>query len=286
MARLLSGLFVLFALASATGCGSNPPGEVAAPQPVPEGGSAFQPEACGEIIGRVTWAGTPPDVPPISAIVPAKDGSGHATQLLTPPNAPHIDRTTYALEGAVIFLRGVDPARARPWDLPPVSVEYRNLQIVVKQGERTGRTGFVRRGGTVTASSAEPRFHVLRGRGAAFFALPFPESNKPLTRTLDTIGRVELTDAAGYYWQAAEVFVCEHPYYAVTDIAGRFRFERVPAGTYELVAWQPNWVVTETERNPETTLPSRLIYAPPLETTRALTVDAGHTELANLTLPK
>ena len=43
-------------------------------------------------------------------------------------------------------------------------------------------------------------------------------------------GRFELTSAAGYYWQSADLFVCDHPYYAVSDGTGRFQFTQVPAG--------------------------------------------------------
>ena len=138
----------------------------------------------------------------------------------------------------------------------------------------------------MTMQSAEPVFHVLRGRGAAFFALPFPEPDMPLARTFDACGRVALSSAAGFYWQSAELFVCDHPYYALTDADGRFHFTQVPAGPYDLVAWHPNWVVARTERNPESGLPSRLHYAPPLESSRPVGVSAGRTTLANLTLPQ
>ena len=55
---------------------------------------------------------------------------------------------------------------------------------------------------------------------------------------------------------------------------------------YDLVAWHPNWEVVRTERNPETGQPSRLVYAPPLETSRPAAVVRGRPTLANLTLSK
>ena len=36
-------------------------------------------------------------------------------------------------------------------------------------------------------------------------------------------------------WMTALVRVMEHPYYAVTDLAGAFRIENIPAGNYEVV---------------------------------------------------
>ncbi len=289
MSRCLFGLFAPFAL-FATGCGSEPPAVAGAPQnstPTSNKPSDFQPGACGKVTGFVTWTGAAPDVPPVTDVRPRADGNGLETRTLTPPYAPRIDRFTHALGGAVVYLREVNPARAKPWDLPPVTVEIRDSQIVVKQGDRpTTRVGFVRRGEAVKLQSSEPVFHVLRGRGATFFALPFPDADKPLERQFDTFGRIELTSAAGFPWHAADLFVCDHPYYTVSEADGRYQFTQVPEGTYDLVVWHPNWAVTAKERNPETGLVNRIVYGPPLENSRPVEVTPGRTSLANLTLPK
>lgn len=288
MARPLLFLMVLAALLAA-GCGSESPVDARTPthsELTPNAPSAFDPSTCGKLTGLLSWVGPIPEVTPITYMSPAREGAGYSTHTLRAPNAPRIDRSTRGLAGAVVFLRGIDPSKAKPWDLPPVTVELNDLQITVRQGNRTERSGLVRRGDAVTFLSLEPEFNVLRGRGAAFFALPFPEPNQPLTRTLDTCGRVDLTSAAGFYWQSAELFVCDHPYYAVSDAEGRFEFTEVPAGQYDLVAWHPNWLVTRTERNPESGLTSRQLYAPPLEIARPVTITPGRTKLANLTMPK
>jgi hypothetical protein len=60
----------------------------------------------------------------------------------------------------------------------------------------------------------------------------------------------------------------------------------VPAGQYDLVAWHPNWNIVRTERNPETARPSRLIFAPPLESSRPVFVTRSRTILANITFPQ
>jgi hypothetical protein len=256
-------------------------------QPTPSAsGTQFDPSSCGTITGFVTWVGPVPTVAPASQAIPRPGGGGLDTRPVPLANAPHIDRNTRALEGAVVYLRGMNPATARPWDLPPVAVEFRDSQLLVRQGGRLARSGFVRRGDSVAMQSAEPAFHLLRARGVEFFSLAFPEPGQPLSRTFDACGRVELTGADGSYWQAADLFVCDHPYYAVTDAEGRFNFTKVPAGQYDLVAWHPNWEVVRTERNPESGLPWRLIYGPPLEGTRPVAVTPRRTTLANLTLPK
>ena len=39
-------------------------------------------------------------------------------------------------------------------------------------------------------------------------------------------------------WMSAFVIVKANPYFAVTDEAGRFKIDNVPAGSYKLEAWQ------------------------------------------------
>ncbi len=289
MARPLLWLCAVVAVVCAGGCGAEPPAVARSADEAPAKPAAprsFNRADCGHVTGLVTWVGPVPEVARVSFDRLRADGTGVETSSHALANAPRIDRFTRGVGGAIVFLREVDPARARPWDLPPVEVEFRDAQIAVKQGARTDRAGFVRAGDAVAMRSAEPVFNALRARGAAFFSLPFPDPDRPLTRTFPTCGEVELTSAAGYYWQAAELFVCDHPYYAVTDADGRFHFPFVPSGVYDLAARHPNWVVLKTERNPETGQPSRLVYAPPLQSSRPVSVPSGHTVLANLTLPK
>ncbi len=73
----------------------------------------------------------------------------------------------------------------------------------------------------------------------------------------------------------ADLFVVEHPYYARTDAAGRFRLEQVPAGRYEVICWMPSWVVRRKERDPESGLIGHLHFARALEQTAAVEVRAG-----------
>src|SRR6266542_3913967 len=79
------------------------------------------------------------------------------------PNAPAVNPDSRGVANAVVFLRGLDPARVRPWDLPPVCVEQRGHRLHVLQGEADARVGFVRQGDAVELVSREPVFHALRG---------------------------------------------------------------------------------------------------------------------------
>src|SRR5207248_1964383 len=128
------------------------------------------------------------------------------------PHAPNIDSATSGVAGAVVFLRGVDPARARPWDHPPVVVEHQDRQLWVVQGGVRSRIGFVRRDDSITMVSREKVFNALHAGGAAFFTLTFPDADQPLRRALDKKGQVELSSAAGGYWMRGHLFVDDHPY--------------------------------------------------------------------------
>ncbi|HEY3789511.1 MAG TPA: hypothetical protein VGL71_11690, partial [Urbifossiella sp.] len=215
--------------------------------PLPLAGK-FDPAKCGTITGRVAWNGGTPITPPFIYGVPNADGNFHV-RMIPNPNRPAIDDKSGAVAGAVVFLRGIDPAQAKPWNLPPARVEMKDRGIFVVRGAATGRTGFVRRGESVEMVSKEPAYHVLRARGAAFFSLAFPDAEQPLSRTLDKPGRVELSSGAGYYWASADLFVVDHPYYAITDGDGGFTFEQVPEGAVEVAAWLPGWDYVDQQRD-------------------------------------
>jgi hypothetical protein len=247
--------------------------------------STFDPARCGIVAGRVTWSGPLPAAPTFLYGVPDRAGN-FITKTLTGPNQPRIDAGTRAVAGAVVFLRGVDPAAAPPWDHPPVRVELAEGAIRVRQGDREpGRVGFVRRGGAVGVVSRDPVYHVLRGRGAAFFSLSLPDADHVRTQTFPSPGRVELSSGAGFYWASADLFVTDHPYWAVTDAAGRFTLPRVPGGRVEVVAWHPGWLPARQDRDPETGLVSRMTYAPPVDQARTAVVTAGGTTDIALSLP-
>lgn len=164
----------------------------------------------------------------------------------------------------MVFLRGVDAKIAKPWNLPPVHIEQRGLQFHVLQGEEDSRYGFVRRGDAIEMVSHDPYFHALHLGGASFLTLMFPDPDRPLARSLNEKGVVELTSAAGYYWMRADLFVDDHPYYARTDKEGCFFVEQVPPGQYEVVCWMPNWQEARHERDPESGVITRLFFQQPV----------------------
>jgi hypothetical protein len=281
-------LLALIAALTLVGCEADPTLILPDPPPhlpPPATTSAFDPARSGTIAGRVTWAGPLPESPTFLYGVP--DGTGNfVTRLLTGPNQPRIDTATRAVAGAVVFVQGIDPAACRPWDHPPVRVELADQTIRVRQGERgPDRVGFVRRGDAVEVVSHEAVYNVLRGRGAAFFSLSFPDPQRVRTRTFTEPGRVELSSGAGFYWASADLFVTDHPYWTTTDASGGFTLTAVPAGPAEIVVWHPGWLPARQDRDPETGLISRMTYAPPVERVGRAGVAAGRTTDIAVSLP-
>ena len=221
-------------------CGEARPQPAQPPSDAPdEPASRFDPSAAGSIEGRVTWTGDIPTVPPLVSWPNWSSEIGTDKVLRDNPNAPRIDPRTRGVENAVVFLRGVEPTQARPWDHPAVQVEQRDYRLRVLQGETDSSFGFVRRGASVAMVSRQEVFHSLRTDGAAFFTLVFPDRDQPRTRALPHKGIVELTSGIDYFWMRAYLFVDDHPYYARTDAEGRFKIQQVPPGRYQAVCWMP-----------------------------------------------
>ncbi len=268
--RLVLGLVAL----ATTGCG-NAPAPPPPAGPLTDAARQFDPAAAGTVSGRVLWDGDLPDVPPFRAPARAlsEDPPAPRAQLWPNPHAPVIDSGTRGVAGAVVFLRGVDARRARTWPHPPVTVEQRDFQIHLLQGEADRPTGFVRRGTAVTLASAQPVFHSLQARGAAFFTLTFPPDAPARSRTLERCGVVELSSGMGFFWMRAHLFVDDHPYYTHTDRTGRFTLEQVPPGRYEVVCWHPDWHEAGHELDADNGLVTRLSFRPAVTVTGQVTLE-------------
>ncbi len=248
-------------------------------------GTKFDPATSGTVLGRVVWTGAIPAVAPYHIPPdPVPDRCPRITLDRDNPNAPRIDRQTDGVEEAVVFLRGIDPERGRPWDHAPAEVVMDDYRFQVLQGDRPLHCGFVRCGDKVRMVSRQPVFHAVHADGAAFFSLMFPDPGSPLTRPLKERGIVELTSASGYYWMRAYLFVDDHPYYAVTAGDGRFDLAQVPAGRYEIVCWLPNWLEEHHVRDPETARIMRILYRPAVEQKRTIDVKAGANVDVNFTV--
>lgn len=81
--------------------------------------------------------------------------------------------------------------------------------------------------------------------------------------------------------------VVSHPYYAVTDLSGRFELDDVPPGDYEVVAWHEGWHVVSRENAldvfSQKTI-QRAIFSEPRTWEQAVVVHAGETTVTNFSI--
>ena len=253
--------------------------------PAADAARAFDPAAAGAVAGRVTWAGDLPEPPPFWA-----PPSPLSEQTLGPrrewpnPNGPLVDPQSRGVGNAVVFLRGVDPRRARPWDLDPARVELHDYQMHVRQGDADGPFGFVRRGDAVMLESRQDVFSAIQARGADFFAFTLPSAGASRDRVLDHAGVVELSSNTGQFWMRAYLFVDDHPYYARTTADGRFSLPQAPPGDYDLVCWLPDWREASHDIDADNRLVTRLTFRPPLQAIQRVHIDPAATAAADFTL--
>lgn len=262
----------LLGMAASPGCDdSSAPQEKLLPEAAVEIGGDFDAATASELRGRVIWQGPIPEVPMYRAPVsPGNEHAGQPRRFWPNPHLPRVDAKSKGVAGAVVFLRGIHPRRARPWDHAPVRVELRDYQIHVCQGDRDDNSGFVRRGDVIEMVSHQPLYHALHVRGAAFFARAFPDAHQPCSQRLDRAGIVELSSGCGYFWMRGWLFVDDHPYYTHTDTEGCFTLPQVPPGQYELVCWLPDWHEAIRELDAETALICRLTFRPPVEVAKPI----------------
>jgi hypothetical protein len=258
-----------------TGCGdvTRPIASTSRSSPIE---SQFDAATTGTLRGEVNWTGPIPTVAPITINRFTPDATRVEHLQFVNPHAPAVNESRQ-LANAIVFLRGVDPAKAKPWHHPPVTVEVADGHAMIRQGDSGYLVGFVKRGDSITMVSRQPIFHAVRARGAAFFTYTLPDANQPRQRVLAQNGRVELSSAASQMALRGHIFVDEHPYYTRTDANGRFQLEQVPAGKYELVCWRPNWNIERIEHDPETLLNARLYYKAPFEKVVNVSIEAGGT---------
>jgi hypothetical protein len=281
----VGSLLLLLCATVLIGCEANLPLPKAPVDSLTDASSAYDDAAAGEIKGRVEWAGPLPDAPPFQApVTPLAEQTRGPKRDWPNPNAPLVDPKSRGVGNAVVFLRGVDPRRARPWNLGPVRVELRDYQMHVIQGSGDGPYGFVRRGDRIELESEQNLLQTVQARGADYFALTLPEQGATRGRVLDRNGVVELSSNTGQFWMRAYLFVDDHPYYARTDGHGRFTLPKAPSGDFDVVCWLPDWREAENEIDADTRLVVRMTFRPPLQIVRRVHVDPGATTTADFTL--
>ena len=192
----------------------------------------------GTISGTVKWSGPVPHALdfPITKDPQVCDPQGKKTadleRLIIGPNG--------GVANTVVYLKNIRSGKAlelpeQRRHLDQKSCRYVPHILLVPQGQ------------DLSMVSSDATLHTVHMEGAASYNLPFPFAGRVTTRTMQNPGLVSLRCNGGHVWMNAEMMVVKHPYYAVTDESGNYRFTDVPPGTYEIVAWHEGWTLAGKE---------------------------------------
>ncbi len=186
----------------------------------------------GTIRGTVKWSG--PEPKNLSFPV-TKDPA-----ICDPENTKKVDleRLVISPDGGVantiVFLKNIHSGKA-------MDIEQSKPLLDQKRCRYEPHVMLVPRSSDLQMKSSDATLHTIHMEGAATYNLPFPFVNKVSARPLNNAGLVSLKCNGGHVWMNAEIFVIDHPYYAVTDANGHYELTDVPPGQYEIEAWHEGW---------------------------------------------
>jgi hypothetical protein len=188
----------------------------------------------GTLSGTVTWSGPQPqslDVP-VNKDPEICDPQSHKSK--------NLERLVIGPDGGVantiVFLKNISAGKAM--SLPAV-----RRSLDQKECRYEPHILLVPQSDSLAMRSSDHVLHTVHMEGAASFNVAFPFTDRLISRQMDSPGLVTLQCNGGHVWMNAEMMVVSHPYYAVTDLDGKFTLTDVPPGQYQLVAWHEGWRV-------------------------------------------
>jgi plastocyanin len=223
----------------------------------------------GIIQGTVRWRGAPPAVTPTPVGAGGNPDHCGAAQ----PDPTLVVGAEGGVSNSVVWLadmgRGAPPAHA-PGTVDQRGCRYEPHVLAVPVG-------------------AELRFgnsdHGLLHNVHAYYGYDDDDNwfnqasphGLTVTKRIQRAGVARLICDAGHVWMLAYVHAFTHPYFAVTDAAGRYILRAVPPGRYTLRFWHEGW----TRRAMEGTRPR---FSAAVETSRVVDVPAGTAVTTDFTL--
>ncbi len=232
----------------------------------------------GTITGTVKWSGPMPHLASMTIFKdqqvcdPDSVKTRDLERLLVGPEA--------GVANTVVFLKNI--SSGKPMDIP----EARRF-LDQKHCRYEPHVMLVPAAGTLQMRSSDAVLHTIHMDGAATYNLPFPFPDKVISRDMPTVGLVNLKCNGGHTWMNAELLVVPHPYYAVTDEAGKFVLSDVPPGKYEIVAWHEGWDVVRQEGSFDVLTEKRVarpIFSEPRTWEKSISVEPNGTAAVNFVL--
>lgn len=149
-----------------------------------------------------------------------------------------VDRSSNAVAAVVVSLEGVTVGKPFP--------EERRLALENRACRFSPRVKAVQAGSQLEISNADPVLHNthIHKSDTTFLNIALPPGGKTIRKPLTEPGRLDVRCDAHRFMQAT-IHVFAHPYFTVTDSAGKFELTEVPPGTYRLRVWHETLGVRE-----------------------------------------
>lgn len=185
----------------------------------------------GTMSGRVTFSGTPPDIPAIRVVKnPEFCGQAVWDPVLV------VNRSNSGLKNTVVYLEDINRGKPLPASttidvfkclfVPHATVVFKNRLVVFHNND------------TVFHNA-----HVFREQGGTLFNIALPEMGQIVQKRIKGNGVIHI-QCDNHAHMNGWAISLDHPYFSVTDDKGRFRISDVPSGKYKLVAWHEGYIMT------------------------------------------
>jgi plastocyanin len=187
----------------------------------------------GAIVGRITFEGPPPVMPPLAD---AESDPGCA--VAAGARAEHVVVKDGGVRDVVVRLavgsavKAGAPARSlAPRVIDQKGCRYTPPVVAITAGQTIAyRNSDPTMHNVHTFAAGETDFNIAQPRGAAdaVHDVPTPPGDEPYRVRCDV-----------HPWMSATVLVTDHQYHTLTRDDGSFKLENVPPGSYKLQAWHP-----------------------------------------------
>jgi len=184
--------------------------------------------SAGSLTGKVDYKGPIPKKKSLKMDADPVCGSSHSSKVY---NESFIIDDNNNLSNVMVWLKDVKYIGKAPKDTavidqkgclytPHVQGIFKGQEVIIKNSDATLHN-----------------IHSMAKENKQFnFAMPKVVKKKKVT--FDKVEDPFYIKCDVHPWMKAWVGVFDHPYFAVTDAGGNFTIENIPAGTYEVIAWQ------------------------------------------------
>lgn len=182
----------------------------------------------GDIVGTVKYKGTPPKVKKIRMDADPVCSAAHQEAAYSETFIVDSDGN---LANVIVFLKGVKYSG----DIPSTPETFDQKGCIY-----TPHVMGIMAGQELLILNSDPTLHNIHALPEENdeFNTAMPKFRKKMTHIFEEPEAAFPIKCDVHPWMKGYIQVFDHPYFAVTGPDGTFKIKNVPAGTYEIIAWQ------------------------------------------------